>query len=164
LPSVLDFRILGPLEVTEDGESLDLGCERQRAFLAVLLLEPGRVVTSERLMEMLWQGRNRPVTAAESVRRCAIELQEILGPEILEARPEGYRVQLRPGQLDVDRFRVLIESAERGSLSARSEKLRHALALWRGPVLADLAGWEFAQPAIAELERLRREAEARLER
>jgi DNA-binding SARP family transcriptional activator len=160
---VLDFRILGPLEVTDDGEPLDLGCDRQRALLAALLLEPGRLLTSQRLMEALWPGGGRPATAAAFLRRYAGELQEILGPEILELRPEGYRVRLLPGQLDVDRFRVLVEAAEHGSASARSEKLRHALALWRGPALADFAGCEFAQSAIAELESLRRDAELRAE-
>ncbi len=159
---MIDFRILGPLEVTEDGEPLDLGSERQRAFLAVLLLEPGRVLTSRRLAQALWPGRNRPAGAAACLRRYAAELQEILGLEILETLPDGYRVRVRPGQLDVDRFHVLIEAAEQGSASARSEKLRHALALWRGPALADFTDADFAQASIRRLEELRAAVEARL--
>jgi DNA-binding SARP family transcriptional activator len=151
---VLDFRILGPLEVLEDGERVELGDELQKTFLAVLLVKPGRVVPLERLAE---------ATGASfaALRRHASDLQETLGAEILEARPSGYRVQLKPGQLDVDRFRVLVGAA-RGLTPDAQEKLRHALALWRGPALADFTDRPFAQDAIAELEQLHRRAEARL--
>jgi len=158
---VLDFRILGTLEVWEDGERLDLGDERQRAFLTMLLLEPGRVVSLERLVRALW-GSRPPSRAVERLHCYAAELQETLGTEVLEARPSGYRVQVRPGQLDRDRFRVLLEAAERASPAERTQNLRQGLALWRGPALADFARWPFAQPYIAELEQLRRTAEARL--
>jgi DNA-binding SARP family transcriptional activator len=149
------------LEVLEDGERLDLGDKRQRAFLAMLLVEPGRVVSVGRLIPALWAG-DPPALAADCLSRFAANLQETLGSEILEVRPRGYRVQLRPGQLDVDRFRVLVDAAERGSVSSRKSKLRQALALWRGPVLADVAGRPFAQASIAELNRLRSLAETRL--
>lgn len=158
---MLDFRILGTLEVWEDGDRLDLGDERQQAFLAILLLEPGRVVSLERLVRAVW-GSCPPSRAVRWLHSYGSQLQETLGTEVLEARPTGYRVQVRPGQLDVDRFRVLLEAADRASPIERIQKLRQALALWRGPPLADVACRSFAESYIADLERLRRTAEARL--
>jgi hypothetical protein len=73
-------------------------------------------------------------------------------------------LRIRPGQIDVDRFRVLVEGADRGPPAEREQRLRHALALWRGPVLADFAGEPFAQAFIAELDELKRATEARLAR
>jgi hypothetical protein len=74
---------------------------------------------------------------------------------VLETKAPGYRLRVRPGELDLDRFRVLVESARGADPQTRAEKLRHALALWRGPALADLTYEAFADPHIAYLEELR---------
>jgi DNA-binding SARP family transcriptional activator len=151
---VPDFRILGPLEVSDETGPLLLGGLKQRAVLAMLLLEPGRIVSVDRLIDALW-GEEPPRTATTSLQNFISQLRKTLGPEVLETKPPGYRLRVRPGELDLDRFRVTVESARGADPSTRAEKLRHALALWRGPALADLSYESFAQPHIAHLEELR---------
>jgi DNA-binding SARP family transcriptional activator len=151
---MVDFRILGPLEVSDETGPLLLGGQKQRAVLALLLLEPGRVVSVDRLIDALWS-EHPPRTATTSLQNFISQLRKTLGAEVLETKPPGYRLRLRPGELDLDRFRVLVESARGCDPPARAEKLRHALALWRGPPLADLAYENFAQPHIAHLGELR---------
>src|SRR6266516_1995845 len=149
-----DFRVLGPLEVSVDDRSIALGGQKQRALLALLLLEPGRVVSVDRIVDALW-GERPPRTAITSLQNFVSQLRKVLGPELLETKAPGYRVRVRPGQLDLDRFRVLVESARASSPPERAAKLRQGLALWRGPPLADFAFEAFAQPYIAQLEELR---------
>jgi DNA-binding SARP family transcriptional activator len=151
---VPDFRILGPLEVSDETGQLLLGGLKQRAVLAMLLLEPGRVVSVDRLIDALW-GEHPPRTAATSLQNFISQLRKSLGAEVLETKTPGYRLRVRPGELDLDRFRVLVESARGADPPNRAEKLRHALALWRGPALADLAYEAFAEPHVAYLEELR---------
>ena len=149
-----DFRILGPLEVSDETGPLLLGGQKQRAVLALLLLEPGRVIGVDRLIDALW-GEQPPRTATTSLQNFISQLRKTLGPDVLETKSPGYRLRVRPGELDIDRFRVLVESARAAEPHVRAEKLRHALALWRGPPLDDLAYEAFAQPHIAHLEELR---------
>jgi DNA-binding SARP family transcriptional activator len=158
LGQVLDFRLLGPLEVTDDSGPLDLGGREQRALLVMLLLQPGRTVSFDRLIDALEGGR----ASASRVRDLLTELEEVLGPDVLEWGAHGCRLRIRSGQIDVDRFRVLLEAAKRGTPSERAQSLRHALALWRGPVLMDFEDQPFAQAYIARLEELRTAAKERL--
>jgi DNA-binding SARP family transcriptional activator len=151
---VPDFRILGPLEVSDETGPLLLGGLKQRAVLAMLLLEPGRIVSVDRLIDALW-GDQPPRTANTSLQNFISQLRKTLGADVLETKAPGYRLRIRPGELDLDRFRVLVESARGADPQTRAEKLRHALALWRGPALADLTYEAFAEPHIAYLEELR---------
>ena len=149
-----DFRILGPLEVSDETGPLLLGGLKQRAVLAMLLLEPGRIVPVDRLIDALW-GEQPPRTANTSLQNFISQLRKTLGADVLETKAPGYRVRVRPGELDFDRFRVLVDSARGAEPPERAEKLRHALALWRGPALADFTFETFAQPHITHLEELR---------
>jgi DNA-binding SARP family transcriptional activator len=151
---VPDFRILGPLEVSDETGPLLLGGQKQRAVLAMLLLEPGRIVSVDRLVDALW-GEQPPRTATTSLQNFISQLRKTLGAEVLETKAPGYRLRIRPGELDLDRFRVTVDSARGADPQTRAEKLRHALALWRGPALADLAYEAFAEPHVAYLEELR---------
>jgi DNA-binding SARP family transcriptional activator len=151
---VPDFRILGPLEVSDETGSLLLGGLKQRAVLAMLLLEPGRTVSVDRLVDALW-GEQPPRTATTSLQNFISQLRKTLGADVLETKAPGYRLRIRPGELDLDRFRVMVESARGADPRTRAEKLRHALALWRGPALADLTYEAFAEPHVAYLEELR---------
>jgi DNA-binding SARP family transcriptional activator len=151
---VPDFRILGPLEVSDVTGPLPLGGQKQRAVLALLLLEPGRVVSVDRLIDALW-GETPPRTATTSLQNFISQLRKTLGPDVLETKAPGYRLRIRPGELDVDRFRVLVDSSRGAPPSERATKLRHALALWRGLALADFTFEAFAQPHIAHFEELR---------
>jgi len=158
-PGVLDFRILGPLEVIADGASLRLGGPKQRATLAILLLNVNRVVSVDRLANDLYTGA-APVTAVTQVQRQVSELRKLFGPAHgIETRPPGYLLRLAPEQLDLHRFERLAGDAgralESGDARHATELLRDALELWRGPPLADLEYESFAQPAIVRLEEIR---------
>jgi DNA-binding SARP family transcriptional activator len=153
-PHMPDFRILGPLEVSDVSGPLLLGGQKQRAVLALLLLDPGRVISTDRLVDALW-GERPPRTAGTSLQNFISQLRRLLGPEILETKPPGYRLLVRPGELDLDRFRSAVEQARSREPPERARRLREALALWRGPPLADFTFEAFAQPHIMHLEELR---------
>jgi DNA-binding SARP family transcriptional activator len=151
---VPEFKVLGPLEAYDEAGPLLLGGQKQRAVLALLLLEAGRVVSQDRLIDALW-GETPPRTAVTSLQNFVSQLRKILGADVLETKAPGYRVNVRSGELDVDCFHELVEEARRADGEEKARKLREALALWRGPALADFAFEAFAQAHIAHLEELR---------
>ena len=155
---MLDFRILGPIEVVENDGSIRLGGPRQRATLAILLLEANRVVSVERLAEDLYAGA-APVTAVTQVQRQISDLRKVLPKQVIETRSPGYVIHVLPEQLDLNRFERQAENATqllaRGEAQRAAELLREALALWRGAPLADLAYESFAQSAIERLDEIR---------
>src|SRR2546428_2599122 len=151
----MEFRILGPLEVVDEGRSLPLGGLRQRALLAILLLHRNEVVATARLMDELW-GEKPPATGAKTVHVYVSRLRKTLGEGILLSRPPGYLLRLEPGQLDLDRFEAFFEEARKSDRAGgAAAKLREALSFWRGPPLADFAYESFAQNEIASLEERR---------
>jgi DNA-binding SARP family transcriptional activator len=152
--NMLEFRILGPVEVWNDGAQLQLGGPKQRAVLALLLLDAGRVVSTDRLIDALW-GERPPTTATTSLQNFVSQLRKLVGPDLLVTKSPGYQLRLEPEQLDFERFRLHVEAAKRERADQRSDKLREALALWRGPALADLAFEPFAIGESARLEELR---------
>ena len=149
-----EFRILGPLEVSVGGEPLPLTGQKQRALLALLLLEANRVVSTDRLVDALW-GDQPPRTAATSLQNFISQLRKALGPETLVTKPPGYLLRIESEELDLERFRRLVDEARSEPPEARAAKLRKALDLWRGPALADLGFETFAQSEIGRLEELR---------
>ena len=149
-----EFRILGPLEVEGEAGPIALVGQRQRALLAVLLLEAGRVVATDRLVDLLW-GEHAPRTATTSLQNAVSQLRKQLGPDVLETRPPGYVLRARPEQIDAGRFEQALRSARGRPPEERSELLREALAMWRGPALADFGFEQFAQAEIRRLEELR---------
>jgi DNA-binding SARP family transcriptional activator len=155
---VLEFRILGPLEVLADDRPVRLGGPKQRAVLAILLLSANRVVSVERLADDLYAGAP-PVTAVTQVQRQVSDLRKLLGPDAIETRTPGYVLRVEPGLLDLDRFERWTHDAaralERGDPTTALDLLERALGAWHGAALADLAYESFAQPAIARLEELR---------
>jgi DNA-binding SARP family transcriptional activator len=170
---VIQFGILGPVEARQDGAELRLGGRNQRAVLALLLLQGGRVVSIERIAEELYDGE-APVSAVTQIHRQVSELRRALDPDgdpdrsVIKTRPPGYLARVAPDNLDLGRFEALTErgaaALRGGDPAVASDALREALALWRGPALADLAGEPFAQRPIARLEELRLAAlEHRLE-
>jgi DNA-binding SARP family transcriptional activator/ABC-type branched-subunit amino acid transport system substrate-binding protein/DNA-binding beta-propeller fold protein YncE len=153
----LDFRILGPLEVRDGGAPLDVGAGKQRALLAILLLEAGAAVPVERLIDAIWEG-DPPSSAVKSVHVYVSRLRKLLGARLL-TRGQAYALQLQSGELDLHRFeRLLAEGRERlaeGEAAAAARALEAGLELWRGPPLADFAYAGFAQGEIRRLEELR---------
>ena len=150
--SVLEFRLLGPVEVLADGEPVPVRGEKPRAVLALLLLEAGRVVSTDRLIDCLW-GERPPRTAATSLQNFVAQLRKLLGADLLETRPPGYRLRAEREQIDLGRFEQLVEQAHREEdAQARSETLARALSLWRGRPLAEFAFEPWAEGEGARLE------------
>jgi len=163
----MDFRILGPLEVRNGDRAVRLGAQKQRALLAILLLHANELVSADQLIDDLW-GERPPPTALTSLRAYVSRLRKALdnGDEAMArsegaviTRGRGYLVCVAPGELDLDRFRGLLEDGRNALATGDPEQaaklLRRGLALWRGPPLSDFTYEAFAQPAIAEIEELR---------
>ena len=151
----MEFRILGPIEVVGDGgESLALGGTRSRALLAALLLEPGRAVTRERLIDGLWAAP--PATASHALEVCASHLRRTIGRQRIRCQGHAYRAEVEPDELDLVRFRTLVrigrDTAAAGDLGGAAIALADALALWRGEPVACLNGEPLARDARSFLE------------
>jgi predicted ATPase/DNA-binding SARP family transcriptional activator len=144
----MEFRLLGPLEVLDDGGApIPLGGKRPRALLTMLLLRPNEVVSIDRLIDGIW-GERPPATAQGALQVHVHALRKALGADRIVTRPPGYLVRVSSGELDVERF-------ERAAASTDPETLREALALWRGAALADVAYEPFAQAEAGRLEETR---------
>jgi DNA-binding SARP family transcriptional activator/pimeloyl-ACP methyl ester carboxylesterase len=155
----VEFRILGPLEVTACGRSLELAAPRVRALLALLIVHANQVVPAGRLIEELWPGHPADRAAASLQVRLS-ELRKALRSageaDRLITRPPGYRLQAAPGEVDAAIFEQLAAEGEAalaaGDAVVAARRLDEALGLWRGPALADVA--DAAPSARAEAGRL----------
>lgn len=161
----MDFRVLGPLEVRDRGHPIALGGSRQRSVLAVLLLNAGEVVSTDRLLLDLW-GESPPKTAMTALQGYVSQLRRALEPNrpagessVILTREPGYVIAIEPQQLDVARFERLranaSEAMARGDARTAATELEKALALWRGKALADLVNEPFASEAARRLEDMR---------
>jgi predicted ATPase/DNA-binding SARP family transcriptional activator len=155
----VQFRILGPLEVAVDGTPVDVGGPKPRALLAALLVQPGTVVSTDRLIQVIW-GDEPPAEALNALRAYASRLRTALGPPVrLFHRAPGYLLDLVDGELDAAVFvRMLAAARERGAAGEYDrvvQILDDALALWRGDALAEFADLDFAIIEIARLDDLR---------
>src|SRR6266511_6168331 len=155
----MDYRILGPLEVIDEDRRLSLGGARQRAVLALLLLHGNEALTRDVIVDALW-GEKPPQTAAKVLQNCVSALRKELpgGAETLRTAGGGYALRLEADELDRDRFERLL-AAGRAALAVEdhaeaAERLREALALWRGSPLSDFSYERFAQDEITRLEEL----------
>ena len=157
---MVEFGILGPLEVRHDGRRLDLGGPKRRVVLAALLLRAGEPVSADLLIEALW-GDEAPPSAARTLHVHVSRIRAELGSAAtrLVTTPAGYRLDVAADELDARRFERLSAHADEdranGRLEPAATKLAEALSLWRGPALADLRYESFAQADIARLEELR---------
>jgi DNA-binding SARP family transcriptional activator len=154
----MEFRVLGPLEVREGALPLAVGRGKERALLAFLLLQANAVVSTDRLIDVLW-GENPPPTAQTALQVYVSKLRKRLGPTRIVTRAPGYVLELEAEELDLHRFERL-SSAGASALAAGDPEgaaamLREALSLWRSPPLADLAYEAFVQPEALRLEELR---------
>src|SRR3712207_5695702 len=146
----MEFRVLGPLEVSDNGRSVDLGGPTQRALLAILVLHANEVVSVDRLVDELW-GDGPPGTGVKTLQAHVSRLRRALngtGEDRVETRGHGYMLHVRDGELDADRFRDLLEEARGrladGDADGAATTLEEALAIWRGPALAGLSRTSFA--------------------
>jgi DNA-binding SARP family transcriptional activator len=159
----VEFRLLGSLEAVSNGQALPLGGPKQRAVLAVLLLNANEVVSVDRLIDDVW-GSTPPKSVHSHIQNCISRLRQSLGREAIETRAPGYLLRADDEAIDARRFERAVEAVEELDTAARAAALREALALWRGSPLADLAFETFAQPEISRLDELRLVAlERRLE-
>jgi DNA-binding SARP family transcriptional activator len=158
----MDFGILGPLEVLDEGHAVTLGGSKQRALLALFLVHADETLTTDRLIDELW-GESPPANAAKTVQMQISRLRKTLaagaGQGLIVTRERGYELRIDPEQLDSQRFERLTAEGT-GELGAgraeqAAEGLEPALSLWRDAPLADLAYEPFAQGEIARLEDLR---------
>jgi DNA-binding SARP family transcriptional activator/pimeloyl-ACP methyl ester carboxylesterase len=153
----MEFRLLGPLEVSDGTAPLRLGGRKQRALLARLLLDANRTVAVERLIDDLW-GEDPPETAAKMVQISVSQLRKILPPNILQTRPPGYVLEVDRDSVDLHRFERIVDEGRAalaaGETAAAADLLREALQLWRGPALAEFSE-PFAGLEGARLEELR---------
>lgn len=161
----MEFRILGSMDVVVGDRRVELPSGRARALLALLILEVGRPIAAERLIDELW-GERPPATAATVVQGLVSRLRKALEPnrpkgapgEILETMGSGYRLAIDTSAVDAHKFTRLVDQAQNASSEVRAARMSEALGLWRGPALADFAYEPFAQRAIAALEKTRIEA------
>jgi DNA-binding SARP family transcriptional activator len=151
------FRILGPLEVEAENGPIALRGQKQRSLLALLLIHAGETLSVDRLVDELW-GEQPPRTATTSLHNLVVQLRKLLGPEVLVTKPPGYVLRIPPDGLDLRRFERLVGEARRAAPEESVRLLNEALALWRGPPLADLTYEPFAESEIQRLEELRLDA------
>ena len=153
----MQFRLLGPLEVHDGERPIRVGGGRRRALLALLLLHRNEVVPADRLIDELWDGEPPP-TAHKGLQVHVSHLRKELGNGALVTKAPGYVLQVDPQSIDVVRFERAVTDAARARDDGRPAKaaaaLREALALWRGPPLADFSYDRFAREEIARLEEL----------
>ena len=161
--AAVDVRVLGPFEVVDDGRVLALGGPKQRAVLAMLALDVGRVVTRDRLVDGVW-GDAAADTAVQTLQVYVSMLRRVLGsgrdggPAIVSRSP-GYLLDIDPDDVDARRFERLLTVGRKHLVEDRHEAaartLSGALELWRGAPLADLGDSDFAGPEVARLQELR---------
>ena len=157
------FQILGPLEVRHRDGAVPVRGSRERAVLAVLLLEQGRPVPLANLVEAVWDGE--PPQAAEKAVRNAVSAlrgrfaQSGVPGVVIETNPAGYRLRLQDGWLDMAEFRDRVSAGRELAVAGRTgeavAKLRAGLELWRGPTLAGTTGGWVIDAATARLDEQR---------
>jgi YVTN family beta-propeller protein len=156
-PNGLQFRLLGRVEAYRDGAQVELGPRKQRAVLALLLLNANRVVPTDRLIDDLW-GDSPPSTARAALQVYVAGLRKALANDgaALLTRAPGYVLELEAGALDVERFAQLRgEARQTADAEQRARLLHEALDLWRDAPLAELQAEPFFAAAVAQLEELR---------
>src|SRR4051812_9621469 len=145
LGRVLRYRVLGPLEVADDGRPITLPSAQQRVLLTMLLLEAGRTVQAGSLIDGLW-GDRLPTEPVAALRTQVSRLRRRLGagaPDLV-TDDAGYRLNVGENCLDAHVFERLLAE----------DRVDDALALWRGPALGEFADRDFAHAAAARLEEL----------
>jgi DNA-binding SARP family transcriptional activator/pimeloyl-ACP methyl ester carboxylesterase len=153
----MDFRLLGPLEVLHDHVPARIAAGKQRALLAILLLNANRTISREQLIDSLW-GEDVPDSAPKMVQIQVSQLRKALPEQRLHTRRPGYVLEVREDELDLARFERAVADGRRalrhGDPESATERLRQALTLWRGPPLVEFSE-PFARHEGARLEELR---------
>jgi SARP family transcriptional regulator, regulator of embCAB operon len=148
----IDFGVLGPLQMTADGAPLSLGTPKQRAVLAMLVMNRNRPVSTDSLITAAWE-QWPPPEARASLHSYISNLRKLVSgagadpKTVLVNAPPGYRLNVADGACDIGRFvaekAAGVQAAAAGQFEEASHHLSTALAEWRGPVLEDLRDFEF---------------------
>jgi len=150
----LEFRILGSLEVLSDAESpVNVGSSKQRSLLGALLLHPNETVSTSSLVDAIW-GERPPATAEKLVQGYVHALRKQIGDGVLQTSAPGYRLRVDRRSLDLAEFERLRDEARAASLPQAVVLRGQALALWRGPALADVVIEGSGGHAVARLDEL----------
>jgi len=166
---VIEIGVLGPLEVTVNGEPADVGGPRQRSLLARLIAAGGQVVSADRLIEDLYAG-DAPAQALAAVQSFVFHLRRVLEPgrglrapaRVLVTSPPGYAVHLDRRAVDAWRFEECVhKAAAEDAPSAVYDEAAAALALWRGPAFQEFSGVAWADLEMSRLDELRLTAHER---
>jgi DNA-binding SARP family transcriptional activator len=150
---MLELRLLGSLEVRDGERTISIPRPKQRALLAALALEAGRVISKDQLIDRLW-GDQAPARADHALENYVSQLRKLLGDSVIVTRAPGYVLAVEPEQVDSLRFERMIAEAHAAPAEERAAKLEQALASHRGPPLTDLAYEPFASAEVARLEEL----------
>ena len=153
----MEFLILGPLEVSEDGRKLALGGPKQRAVLAHLILRANHVVPADLMIDGLW-GEDPPESARNTLQTYVYRLRKVLGDGRLEGRDGGYVLAASIDEVDAARFETLVKQGKAQIASdpaAAAATLSDALSLWRADALADVTEELSLRGEAARLEELR---------
>lgn len=157
----MEFGVLGPLRVVDERTDVRLTARRHRALVAALLLRRGQSASADSLIAALW-GEEAPASAASLLRLYVSQVRRVLPVGRLTRAQAGYTLVVEPGELDVDVFERLLARGAKAAAATNYELAaalyREALALWRGPALADLADEPFALLEAGPLEELRLQA------
>jgi len=152
---LLEFHLLGPVEAIADGRPVPLPAAKPRALLAILLLDRNRVVPVGRLIDELW-GEEPPETATKALQGYVSQLRKALGADRLVTKPPGYSLRVAEGELDLDRFELLVREGREllgaGDSKTAAKRFGEALELWRGSPFAEFRAEPFARDAGARLE------------
>jgi DNA-binding SARP family transcriptional activator len=150
----MEFRLLGAFEVWDNGQPVEIAGAKRRALLALLVLRANEVVRSELLVDALW-GEHPPRNATSALHTHVSRLRKTLGADTIARREWGYVLRAAPAEIDLRRFEGLLAEAEQLAAKERAHKLAEALALWRGPPLADLVNEPALERDIVRLDELR---------
>jgi predicted ATPase/DNA-binding SARP family transcriptional activator/tetratricopeptide (TPR) repeat protein len=146
--------VLGPLEVrTAAGQPVEVAGARLRTLLVRLALDPGRIVTTGQLVDAVWAD-GPPASGSNALQALISRLRRAVPDLTVESHPAGYRLVVEADEIDAHRFERLLRQARSAPAGAAGCR-REALALWRGPALADFVGADFARGPVARLTELR---------
>ncbi len=154
--ATMEFHVLGPVRVTEGGRSLALGGPKQRLVLALLIAEGGRTVSTDRLIDSVWDG-DPPTTARKTLQGYVHHLRDVVG-SLLQTEASGYRFDVDATSVDVVDFEATVDAAQdalTSDPSRASDLLTASLGLWSGTPYADLDGAIALEPEISRLRELR---------
>ena len=161
-----EFQVLGPVQVLEDGEPINIGGPKPRTLVALLVARAGESISSDFLIDALW-GEDVPEAAANTLQSYVSRLRRAVGPTTIVSTGSGYRLEVADDAIDAHRFEALVAEAQpllESDAAQASLLLDEALGLWKGRAFERTDAAEVLRPEITRLEELRLGAfEARFE-